>query len=322
MDKSEIMMKAKKLHPKIQEYIKYGIELGFFYTDNIEDVIGRLENVQFGVDNTIPGDAQTIPLRDGSGRIIIKQNEKRMYAQDKKPYFADEVLFHEFTHATNGIYKSWFQSLDSWDMKKKIQIFMTESEKAEFDIYGNRAEFRQAGYGWGLLDDYISQYVAQSMVEAKYKRENIYPEKFEMYQACRPQMGYKSNLADYPIYTPFAQKFVEALTGKQNIKEFCVDAFKPGIVDTIIDKFSKRKNGLENLYKILGYMGNIDFAENARLGHFGPETLKQDSDNSARNPEKLYQSMAQVNKLLDFEIERAKIGVGFGGTSGANHRER
>ena len=32
--------------------------------------------------------------------------------------------------------------------------------------------------------------------------------------------------------------------------------------------------------------------------------------------------MTQLNKLLDFEIERAKIGVGFGGTSGANHGER
>lgn len=321
MDRNAVSERTKKLHPKIQEYINYGIGLGFFNTDNIERVIERLENIQFEVDNTIPGDAQTIPFRDGSGRFIIKQNEKRMYAKGKEPYFADEVLFHEFTHATNGLYESWFQSLDSWNMKRKIQEFMSNSEKEEFEVYSEKPEFRQAGYGWGLLDDFVAQYVAQKMVEEKYKDKEIYKIKGENYKASEPPIAYMTDMADYPVYTPFARKFIEALYGKREIERFCIESFDQNAVNNIIQVYSKRKGGLENLYKMLGYMGNIDFAENARLGHFDEGTLSQDKDFSARNPEKLYQSMTKLNSLLEFEIERAKVEVGFG--VGTNpHEER
>lgn len=44
---------------------------------------------------------------------------------------------------------------------------------------------------------------------------------------------------------------------------------------------------LENLYKMLGYIGNIYFAENARVGHFDVGTLSQDHDYSARDPKKI-----------------------------------
>ena len=53
-----------------------------------------------------------------------------------------------------------------------------------------------------------------------------------------------------------------------------------------------------------GYMGNIDFAENARLGHFDPGTLSQDKDYFARDPHKLYLSMRNLNTLLSEEIDR------------------
>lgn len=300
----EIKIRINKLHPKMQEYIKYGIDLGFFNTKNIERVIERLENVTFEIDNTIPGDAQTIPIRDGSGKTIIKQNEQRMYAKNRKPYFADEVLFHEFTHVTNGLYESWFQSLDSWNMKRKMQTFMNDNEKERFSHYSEKSEYRQAGYGWGLLDDFVAQYVAQSIVVEKYKNTDIYPLKIETYKACDPAITYTSDLADYPIYTPFTKKFVEALYGRTDLKRFCMEAFDKNIVDKIIKAYSFRKDGLENLYKMLGYMGNIDFAENARVRHFDEGTLSQDKDYSARDPKKLYQSMIELNSLLEKEIEK------------------
>lgn len=304
LDKNEIKIRVNKLHPKMQEYIKYGIDLVFFNAKNIERIIERLENVTFEVDNEILGDAQTIPIRDGSGKTIIKQNEKRMYAKNRKPYFADEVLFHEFTHVTNGLYESWFQSLDSWNMKRKIQTFMNDNEKEHFSHYSEKPEYRQAGYGWGLLDDFVAQYVAQSMVVTKYKSKDIYPLKGENYKACNPAIEYMSDLADYPIYTPFTKKFVEALYGRSDLNRFCMESFDKNIVDNIIKAYSSRKGGLENLYKMLGYMGNIDFAENARVGHFDDETLSQDRDYSAREPKKLYQSMTELNSLFEKEIER------------------
>lgn len=304
LDKNEIKIRVNKLHPKMQEYIKYGIDLGFFNAKNIERIIERLENVTFEVDNEILGDAQTIPIRDGSGKNIIKQNEKRMYAKNRKPYFADEVLFHEFTHVTNGLYESWFQSLDSWNMKRKIQTFMNDNEKEHFSHYSEKPEYRQAGYGWGLLDDFVAQYVAQSMVVTKYKSKDIYPLKGENYKACNPAIAYMSDLADYPIYTPFTKKFVEALYGRSDLNRFCMESFDKNIVDNIIKAYSSRKGGLENLYKMLGYMGNIDFAENARVGHFDDGTLSQDRDYSAREPKKLYQSMTKLNSLFEKEIER------------------
>lgn len=304
LDKNEIKIRVNKLHPKMQEYIKYGIDLGFFNAKNIERIIERLENVTFEVDNEIPGDAQTIPIRDGSGKTIIKQNEKRMYAKNRKPYFADEVLFHEFTHVTNGLYESLFQSLDSWNMKRKIQTFMNDNEKEHFSQYSEKPEYRQAGYGWGLLDDFVAQYVAQRMVVTKYKSKDIYPLKGENYKACNPAIAYMSDLADYPIYTPFAKKFVEALYGRTDLNRFCMESFDKNIVDNIIKAYSSRKGGLENLYKMLGYMGNIDFAENARVGHFDDGTLSQDRDYSAREPKKLYQSMTELNSLFEKEIER------------------
>ena len=123
-------------------------------------------------------------------------------------------------------------------------------------------------------------------------------------------------MADYPIYTPFSIKFAGSLYGKKDVKRLCREAFDKDIVDNIIKVYSSRKNGLENLYKMLGYMGNIDFAENARLGHFDKWTLEQDEDYSARNQDKLYQSITKLNSLLEEEIKRAKSGVDVGDSEG------
>ena len=80
--------RIKKLNEDIQEYINIGIKIGLFNETNLERIISRLERVEFSIDNSIPGDAQTVPIRDNNNPRIsygidIKINKRKTLSSDK-----------------------------------------------------------------------------------------------------------------------------------------------------------------------------------------------------------------------------------------------
>lgn len=301
------------MQQKMYEFLEYGKELGFFNQNNANRVMERIKQVQFIQDNTIPGDAHT---GVNSGITTIRINTNRTFK--KEDWFADEVIFHELVHSVSGLYENEFETYYSWYIDKNIQKFMTEDEKQSLQEYSKEKPFNYAaGYGVALLDDFVAQYMSQSMVEKKYEKdprykEGIYKRTLQKRRSYCPEHNFYSSFNDYSIYELFGRKFVEALYGKEDMQRFCSESMKTSIVDNILSTYRKRKGGIENIYKILMYLGTIDFAENVEMNHFGQGTLSQDPNKVTQNPSIMLGVIGKAHRLLNYEIDRARIYCGFG----------
>lgn len=301
------------MQQKINEFLEYGKELGFFNQSNASRLKERLQRIRFVQNNSIPGDAHT---GFNSGITIITVNTDRTFAEED--WFVDEVLFHELTHSVSGLTENEFETYYSWFIDKNIQKFMTEEEKQSFQEYSKERPFQySAGYGVALLDDFVAQYMSQSMVQKKYEKDSrykdgIYKRELQKNRRYCPELNFYSSFNDYSIYEGFGKKFVEALYGEEDLQRFCVESMQPNIVDNILLTYQKRKGGMENIYKILMYLGTIDFAENVELNHFGKDTLKQDPDKVTQNPAVMKSVIGKAQTTLNYEINRAKIFSDFG----------
>lgn len=154
------------MQQKIKEFLEYGKELGFFNQSNASRLKERVQRIRFVQNNSIPGDAHT---GFNSGITTITVNTNRIFA--KEDWFVDEVLFHELTHSVSGLTENEFETYYSWCIDENIQKFMTEEEKQSFKEYSQKRPFQySAGYGVALLDDFVAQYMSQSMVQKNMKK--------------------------------------------------------------------------------------------------------------------------------------------------------
>ena len=271
------------LNDKIHEYIQLGMEIGLFKKDELKDIYSQLQNVEIVEDNTLSGDAQAI-IADGKN--IIKINRKRCEGQ--APYFLDEVLFHELSHFTNGIHQDLYG-----DKQHKIMTF--KNKYADFSKDNPLVKYPE----WGaiLLDEAISQRVAQTMVEKKYGK-GIYSKKGFYSKLIGKEFALVSEFADYPEYETLANQFAKTIVGKEGLMGLAKLSMKPEGIDTIFSKYSESKDGAKKLYEILGYMGNVAIADYASKGHFV-------LPNSEINREKsnVLKSMQRARWLMKDEIE-------------------
>ena len=188
----DIESRIEKLNSKMKEYIEYGRRIGIITDSNIERVVTRLERVKIEIDNDLKGgDGFATPDRE-KGIINLKINKEFIeneMKKDEKKYYEDEVYFHEFTHAVNGIYEGWIEKGDAFKFKKNylsevkkdnyqddynlITDSMTDKEKSDFNKYVNNKDLKLAGYGWGLLDEFVAQTMTQKLIKNKYNDKKI-----------------------------------------------------------------------------------------------------------------------------------------------------
>lgn len=319
----DIEERIANLDEKIQEYIEQGRKIGIFNDRNIERVVSRLERVRISVDNSVVGDAKIESDRDAN-IFNIKLNENRIQqAKDGgKDYFEDEVLFHEFTHAISSLYENSIETGDAYKFKKNflkeseredyvddfsyIKDYMSDDEKKKFDQYVDSDSLHLAGYGWLLLDEFVAQTVAQKMVKKKYNDKGIYPIKAYNSTLSNPPYRFYSDLADYEVFTPFATNFIETMYGTKDIENFCKDTLDANFIDSVFEKFQKRPEGLEHLYKMLGCMGNIYFADTIEKGHISEENIdKRDPSHYSANKENIYNSIKEFMNIAENEAQKA-----------------
>ena len=264
------------LNDKIDEYIQLGIEIGLFKKNELKDIYSQLQNVEIVEDNTLSGDAQAIIA---NGKNIIKINRKRCEGQ--APHFLDEVLFHELSHFTNGIHQDLYG-----DKQHKIMTF--KNKYADFSKDNPLVKYPE----WGaiLLDEAISQRVAQTMVEKKYGK-GIYSKRGFYSKLIGKEFALVSDFADYPEYETLANQFAKTIVGKEGLMGLAKLSMKPEGIDTIFSKYSESKDGAKKLYEILG-------ADYASKGHFV-------LPNSEINREKsnVLKSMQRARWLMKDEIE-------------------
>lgn len=274
-----------KINSKVSEYISLGVKLGLFDGYNLKQVREKLSNLSIVKDEFLSGDAEAILEND---KKIIKINPQKYIG--KEYYFLDEVLFHEFTHFTNEIHNDLYSS----NSKKKIFSF-----EKRYEYISNTDELAQYP-AWGaiLLDEGIAQKVAQSMVETKYGRK-IYSLKPYSSSIFGKEFNFYTTFADYSEYENIAEKFSKSIVGNSGLVGLAKLSMKDKCLDMIFSKYSEQPNGAENLYKILGYMGNIAIADYASKGHF----IVENSEN-LRKKENVVKSYKSANNIIDNMVSK------------------
>lgn len=246
-------MKESMLNDKIKEYIELGLQLGLFDENNLSNIQDKLKNISITEDNSISGDAEAI-IKDN--KKIIKINNSRF--QNKEKYFMDEVIFHELTHFANEIHQDLYGN-------RTNQILQFKQRYSEFSKDNPLIKYPE----WGaiLLDEAISQKVAQAMCQKKYGME-IYPKKGYRSKLIDEEFVLYSDFSDYPEYDKPASDFAKTIVGKEGLMGLAKLSMKNNAIKTIYYKYLKEKDGAKKLYNVLGYMGNIAIAYYASKGHF------------------------------------------------------
>lgn len=274
---------------KVNEYLRLGIQIGLFDNSNIDIVREKLKNISIVEDNSLTGDAEAIIEED---KKIIKINSQK--CRNKEYYFMDEVLFHEFTHFINEIHNDLFNSLKSQIIafKNKYSSSLKNDELAQYPEWGGI-----------LLDEAISQKVAQTMVETKYGKR-IYERHPKKSKIFGEEMNYYSSFSDYPEFENIAEKFSKSCVGSAGLLGLAKLSMSKRCIDSIFTTYSKQSNGGEKLYKSLAYMGNIAIADYASKGHF----ILKNSEN-LRRKENVVKSYHLASKIIEDVLSRQGFGL-------------
>ena len=211
-----MLERISKLDKYIQEYISLGIKVGLFNDNNLDRVVSRLERVRFSSNNYLSGDAHSNPIRDQNNLrksygIDVQINEKKT-KNSGKYYFEDEVVFHELTHCINGIYENWFENLSLWFDFDKILKKNFNVEDDAIEQLSSNTQYRQKAYAWEVLDEFVAQYVAQMLVNAKYGK-NVYRFENKVIRQSDPLLSVYTDFNDYHEFYEIVLNFIKPIYG-------------------------------------------------------------------------------------------------------------
>jgi len=282
----------EKLDKRVQEYIKHCVELGVINNENMNYMLDRLSRTKIVRVENVPYGGRTYSKNED---IIVEicyeklEEEARELGRNIEEYI-DENIFHELTHAS---------SLDTNEIQNKISQFMEEP-----NVFPNILE-----RGYDIINEYIAQSLAQTMVAAKYKKTYIKEHKKFVYNenGYLPEnksfsYEYDSDLFWYGELEEFAMKFIESVYGTRDVKNLYIDHFNGNVIDKAIEKYSHKKDGIHNLYKLFGNMSNIVVGDYYQQGYFGGN-----HNNNWSNIDVFVNSINDFNEIIEKTLNR---GVG------------
>ena len=309
MDKEQIRERIKRLDPTMQEFLKFGVRLGLFDTKNIDRIVDLLEKSDIVyVDNIGGGQAAAQAEDKENGGKSIKvckeviEREANGFGRNLDEYF-EETMFHELTHAIGP------KSPNS--IKEKIRNMKSDSDKEKFDEWTNSQEFIYDYLGWEVVDEIMAQSVAQAMIKEKYQKEHTEPIyqtkhstfKYNEYGKIPDEEAYSfeytSDLFWYGEIEQFALDFLKALYGKADANVYLKDYADGNFLEKIFNEYGKRKGGLDNLYKMMAYMGNIVVCDYNQQGYYGDNAGYANLDVPT-----FKNAVEQFEKLVELEKDR------------------
>lgn len=249
-----------------QEYITYGMKLGFFNHIQAQEISEKISNLNIIEDSTLPGDAKVVTSEN---TLYINPNR---CANNE---YLSLVLFHEFTHLNSSIHndiyseKSFIKSL-----KSNASLIMDGNthydysfQKTQIDDVNN--PFTYILFGGLLLDEVIAENVATEMIKIKFNK--VIPLKNRQKQYGNNVINYRTHFNYYGIGEEICDKFAKTLFMNNNCKNLnglSRENFKPDFVKNLIRQHNERPDALQDLTKELGLMGVICFAEEQAEGRF------------------------------------------------------
>jgi len=233
----------------IQKYLEIGISLGFFDSENIENVKEQLSKIKEIVYiEQFEGEAAAkFDIGDnGDAKIFICDQVVKKEAKDLNRDYEEylfEQVFHEITHCF---------------IIRELDDVKTLPVKNSY----NEDRFCFVNHGSVLLSEYICQSVAQSMVCDLYKKE--YPIRNERFiydeQGASEKKyiyDYSTSLQWYGELEKIAKSFIDSIYGSDNTNLVFKDYFAGTFGSEVIKVYSKIDDGIDKLYLLLASMGYI-----------------------------------------------------------------
>lgn len=245
-----IKKEFESLQLGMQDYIRFGYEIGIINKENIDRIYSRLlktKIIQFDKDEGFGGFTY-LDENDNIIKILMSKKcidrESNSLNRSFEEYY-DENLFHELTHAVG---------ITPQEIDLELNKLIPKEKRNE--------RFYYMDYGYSLIDEVIAQSISQRMVTKKYG--TLYPferKKFVFNKNSEYNKSfsyeYNSNLQWYGEIEQIALDFVETLYEKRNINLIFKDHFNGTVFEKMKNVFENKKDGLDSLYKLLGNLGNI-----------------------------------------------------------------
>ena len=281
---------------KIDEYVILLEKCGFVSNiKKINEIRNKLNSLKIKRIYNAPGDA-TI---NGDTLMICLENIE-LKIREKGIYYIDEVLFHEFSHIINSFHNAIYGT-NKFIIRDYIQEKMNNFTTIELLEQNEDLLYNQDPcFGVVLIDEFISQTIAQNLVLDKFNNLNFdakskyvlegnlscYKERSYTFNICEPPVTLKTSLDDYPEFDVLARKFINKY--KYSISEFIINSLNEEFLKDFINELGSDK--MDSLYKDLCYLGVIQ----QRVYLLKRLTNISDKKDPANDPKRVYSTIRKI----------------------------
>ena len=251
---------------KINEYIRLLEENGFITDKNLlNEIYNKLYSLERVILDRAPGNAK---IEDGKIFICYKNIENGM--RNMGNFYLDEVLFHEFSHVINSFYSVIRNN--EFHILNYFQSKMDNSQNVSFENeYNNPNSLlyqQEPIFGFLCLNEFIAQYIAQTLVSYKLRNMSDISRKFQYSKdinlrgyrfreistdLCLPyNLNINTYFACYPEICEVSEKVIKryGFTVSDFVKKSLTKDFAKNFIN-------RDKQTLEKLYIDLSYLGLV-----------------------------------------------------------------
>ena len=271
----------------IKKYTSLCIKAEYIKKEEEPILLRKLTNIDVVTDNSIPGYART-DYEDGMYYIKINGTKRQEMGEE----FFEEIVFRELSYL-------------AFDLRRDING-MGENRFKEFfdknsDIGADNQLLKYPVWGVVALTDVMAQSLSQVLVEED-REKPIYFIDYKKSDITEPPLEAKSSLRTSWEFERVVNRFAMALYMKKDgLKRLCSDSLKDGAIDTIFERYTSRKAGNRELFKMLGYMGNLSIAFYSK---YGIQEVNKTEEN--KKPRNVHEAMIKTLKWIT-EVENSTI---------------
>lgn len=268
----------------VKDYIKRCDSLGIITLENKPRILDRLSKIKIEYVEDKPYGGRTYIDEKNSIIVEICEGTLKKEAEGSNrniDEYIDENIYHELGHALSLTDGEIFEILKN----------MLKDENICFPL----------NYGYSIIDEYLTQSLAQKLIEIKYSKNFEKKDKTFIYDEhgqsnVKIQYDYKSSLDFYGEIEVFAKNIISFIYGNVDFKDILTKYFSGSIVDDIQTKLN---GDVEKLYSLFKSMGSIVACDYYQQGYY--DGWDMSSFKSILSMQNFKQSIEEFHRIIKYE---------------------